>query len=56
MGFEEFEVELNTNFSGTWFLYDKLTSAQRKNVYNAYQVDNRTARVRETIVKLLSAR
>jgi len=56
MGFEEFEAELGANFSGTWFLYDKLARKQRKTVYSAYQEDNRTAHVREVIVKLLSAR
>jgi len=54
MGFGEFEAELNANFSGTWLLYDKLSTAQRKAVYSAYQKDNRTSKVRETIVKLLS--
>ncbi|MEZ5542221.1 MAG: hypothetical protein R3F42_09260 [Pseudomonadota bacterium] len=56
MGFEEFERELNANFSGTWFLYDKLNGEQRKTVYRAYQDDNRTANVREQIVRLLSTR
>lgn len=55
LGFKEFEAELNTNFSGTWFLYEKLAGAQRRAVYSAYQQDNRTARVREMIVKLLSS-
>ena len=56
MGFEEFEAELSANFAGTWILYDKLAIRQREAVYSAYQEDNRTARVREVIVKLLSAR
>lgn len=56
MGFDEFETELNSNYAGTWFLYEKLTSAQRKAVYGVYQEDNRTAQVREKIVKLLSSR
>lgn len=55
LGFEEFEAELNANFSGTWFLYEKLTRGQRKAVYHAYQEDNRTSIVREMIVKLLSS-
>jgi hypothetical protein len=55
MGFEEFETELSANFSGTWLLYDKLASKQRKAIYSAYLEDNRTAKVREIIVKLLSA-
>jgi hypothetical protein len=55
LGFEEFEAELNAHYSGTWFLYDKLTSDQRRAVYSAYQEDNHTAKVRERIVKLLSS-
>ena len=56
LGYEAFEAELNTNYSGTWFLYDKLTRAQRKAVYGVYQEDNSTAKVREEIVRLLSSR
>jgi hypothetical protein len=55
LGFEEFEAELNAHYSGSWFLYDKLTSDQRMAVYSAYQEDNRTSKVREKIVELLSA-
>jgi hypothetical protein len=56
MSFDEFESELNTFYSGTWFLYEKLNNRQRKTVYGVYQEDNRTAKVRETIVRLLSSR
>lgn len=55
MSFDEFEKELSDFYSGTWFLYDKLTGQQRKTVYGVYQADNRTAKVRETIVRLLSS-
>ncbi len=54
MGFGEFESELQANYSGTWLLYNKLTHAQRKTVYSTYQEDNRTSKVREVIVRLLS--
>jgi len=56
MDFEAFEVELNTYYSGTWFLYEKLDSEQRRAVYSTYRQDNRTASVREKIVKLLTSR
>lgn len=55
MGFKEFEAELKASFSGTWFLYEKLSREQREAVYSVYQKDNRTSQVREIIVKLLSS-
>jgi hypothetical protein len=55
MGVEEFEAELSAHFSGTWLLYSKLPARQRKMVNSAYQEDNRTANVREAIIRQLSA-
>jgi hypothetical protein len=56
LGFEEFEAERNAYYTGTWFLYEKLTGKQRKAIYSSYRQDNRTAKVREKIVGLMTSR
>lgn len=51
----EFEAELDTNYSGSYFLYDKLKQRQRKAVFSLYQEDNRIEAIREEIVRQMSS-
>ena len=53
--FEAFEETLSTHYTGSNFLYVKLTTSKRKGVYRLYQGDNRISSVREEIVRLLSS-
>ena len=55
LSFEDFEVTLSQRYSGSNFLYVKLTPGKRKGVYQFYQNDNRISSVREEIVRLLSS-
>ena len=55
LSFEEFEKTLGTRYSGSNFLYVKLTESKRKDVYRFYQGDNRISSLREEIVRLLSS-
>lgn len=55
LSFEDFEVTLSNRYSGSNFLYVKLTAGKRKSVYKFYQSDNRISSVREEIVRLLSS-
>ena len=55
LSFEEFEETLSTRYSGSNFLYVKLTESKRKGVYRFYQGDNRISSLREEIVRLLSS-
>jgi hypothetical protein len=55
LSFKEFEDILDTRYSGSNFLYVKLSSGKRKRVYKFYQNDNRISSVREEIVRLLSS-
>jgi len=55
LSFEAFEEMLSTHYSGSNFLYVKLTASKRKGVYRFYQGDNRISSVREEIVRLLSS-
>ena len=55
LSFEEFEAVLDTRYSGSNFLYVKLSGKKRKSVYRFYQNDNRISSVREEIVRLLSS-
>ena len=50
-----FEEELAANFSGSHFLYIKLSEAQRKEVFRFYIEDNRVESIREEIVRRLSS-
>ena len=54
LSFEAFEETLSTRYTGSNFLYVKLTASKRKDVYRFYQGDNRISSVREEIVRLLS--
>lgn len=53
--FEEFEETLSTHYSGSNFLYMKLTEKERKGIYKYYQSNNLIASVREEIVRRLSS-
>ena len=55
LSFDEFEEILDTSYSGSNFLYVKLSKGKRKSVYKVYQRDNRISSVREEIVRLLSS-
>jgi hypothetical protein len=55
LSFEAFEETLSTRYSGSNFLYVKLTESNRRGVYRFYQGDNRISSVREEIVRLLSS-
>lgn len=55
LSFEGFEETLSNHYSGSNFLYVKLTAGKRKGVYKFYQSDNRISSVREEIVRLLSS-
>jgi hypothetical protein len=55
LSFDEFEGVLDTRYSGSNFLYVKLSKGKRKRVYNFYQKDNRISSLREEIVRLLSS-
>lgn len=55
LSFEEFEETLSTRYSGSNFLYVKLTESKRKGVYRFYQGDNRISSLRGEIVRLLSS-
>lgn len=55
LSFEDFEETLSNRYSGSNFLYIKLTAGKRKGVYKFYQSDNRISSVREEIVRLLSS-
>ena len=53
--FEVFEETLGSRYSGSNFLYIKLSEKERKSVYMFYQGDNRISSVREEIVRRLSS-
>jgi lipopolysaccharide export LptBFGC system permease protein LptF len=53
--FDGFEEILSAHYSGSNFLYVKLSEKERKSVYRFYQRDNRMSSVREEIVRLLSS-
>jgi hypothetical protein len=55
LSFDEFEEILDTSYSGSNFLYVKLSQGKRMSVYKVYQRDNRISSVREEIVRLLSS-
>jgi hypothetical protein len=55
LSFDEFEGVLDSRYSGSNFLYVKLSKSKRKSVYRFYQNDNRISSVREEIVRLLSS-
>jgi hypothetical protein len=55
LSFDEFEETLGASYSGSNFLYVKLSKGKRMSVYRLYQSDNRISSVREEIVRLLSS-
>ena len=55
LDFGGFEEELGSNYSGSHFLYVKLSKRNRQRVYSSYKEDNRISAIRERIVKLLSS-
>ena len=55
LDFEGFEEELGSNYSGSNFLYVKLSNSKRRRVYKSYKEDNRISAIREKIVRLLSS-
>lgn len=55
LSFEAFEETLSSRYSGSNFLYVKLSEKDRMSIYTLYQSDNRISSVREEIVRLLSS-
>jgi hypothetical protein len=55
LSFEGFEETLSSHYSGSNFLYVKLSEKERKSIYKFYQSDNRISSVREEIVRRLSS-
>lgn len=55
LSYEAFEQELKEGYSGTWFLYEKLSADQRHAVYDRYLKDSRISVLRDEIVRLLSS-
>jgi hypothetical protein len=55
LSFDEFEAVLDRQYSGSHFLYLRLSQHDREKVYRLYQNDNRISSVREEIVRLLAA-
>lgn len=55
LDFDEFEAVLARQYSGSHFLYIRLSEQNRQQVYRSYQDDNQISIVREEIVRLLSA-
>jgi hypothetical protein len=55
LSFDEFEAVLDSQYSGSHFLYIRLSRHDRQKVYRVYQDDNRISSVREEIVRLLAA-
>jgi len=55
LSFAEFEAVLDSQYSGSHYLYIRLSKRAREKVYHAYQNDNRISSVRKEIVRLLSA-
>ena len=55
LSFEAFEETLSSRYSGSNFLYVKLSEKERKSIYKFYQSDNRISSVREEIVRRLSS-
>ena len=55
LDFEGFEAELGSTYSGSNFLYVKLSNSNRRRVFDSYKKDNRISAVREEIVRLLSS-
>lgn len=53
--FAGFEEQLDAKYSGSHFLYIKLSEAQRKSVFRFYIEDNRVESIREEIVRQLSS-
>ena len=53
--FAGFEEELAASYSGSHFLYIKLSEAHRKSVFRFYIEDNRVESIREEIVRQLSS-
>jgi len=55
LSFNGFEEMLNDRYSGSNFLYVKLSDKKRKRVYKFYKSDNRITEIREEIVRQLSS-
>ena len=55
LSFEAFEETLSSRYSGSNFLYVKLSEKERKGIYRFYQSDNRISSVRAEIVRRLSS-
>ena len=55
LSFAAFEETLSSRYSGSNFLYVKLSEKERKSIYKFYQSDNRISSVREEIVRRLSS-
>ena len=55
LSFEAFEETLSSRYSGSNFLYVKLSEKERNSIYRSYQSDNRISSVREEIVRRLSS-
>lgn len=55
LSFEAFEETLSSRYSGSNFLYVKLSEKERKSIYKFYQSDNLISSIREEIVRRLSS-
>lgn len=55
LGFEEFERELRSSYSGTHLLYMKLPRDRQRTAWKSYLENNDLRAVRERIVNLLSS-
>ena len=51
-----FEKALRENLPGTYVLYQQLNPADRKQIYDAYQKDNRLASISQQVFQLLGAK
>jgi hypothetical protein len=55
LGFEGFEKELRSNYSGTHMLYMRLPGNQRRAAWKSYLDNNELRAIREHIVSMLSS-
>jgi hypothetical protein len=56
LGFEGFEIELRSSYSGTHLLYTRLPRNQQRAAWKSYLDNNDLRAVREHIVSMLSPR
>jgi hypothetical protein len=49
---EQFEATLKTNYIGSFLFYNRLTDAQKKEVYSFYQSNPDPEKIREKILQV----